>query len=465
MVRSSLNGLLMALVWYVAILGVGIILYASSMLDIRWILTILILVLGTSSLIYAAIKQKGDVLAPTSLLPFVYMWYTVGPLTLSKEFSQDAYVRYLLLNLVGLVSMKTGLWLGTGKCHPYGVLHDDFNQRERDLFLLTIIGMITLSILSLSSHLYVFGGLKGFIETGYGGEYYLALEREFTIGAGWEWWMISIVLLIFYGVVFRSTFAFTCGIMLLIPTLGILLLVGRRRPILYPLFFGFLLLYYRRKKFNPAFIIVALLVGMSILQFVSYLRSFLPMNVMLGIKYLLPIVLKNPVLLAPWNINEFKWPHASLLEILEYGGPGLILGQSYVAAIGAVFPFLGRLFSTVAFDVNKWRLQTFYPKIEAAGGGLAFSPVTEGYMNFGIFGIVLHLLLYGYTIGKIFNRFQRRQTLPNLLLLAGSLPVFALEGIRATSSTFVYAWVRVYLMPWILYWLLHVGQQLWSQKT
>jgi hypothetical protein len=92
----------------------------------------------------------------------------------------------------------------------------------------------------------------------------------------------------------------------------------------------------------------------------------------------------------------------------------------------------------------------------AAGGGLGFSPVTEGYMNFGLIGIIFHLFLYGYVIGKIYARLSSKPSLSTLLLFAGSLPVFMLDGIRVSSASFAYAWMRIYLMPWVIFWLVKI---------
>lgn len=73
-------------------------------------------------------------------------------------------------------------------------------------------------------------------------------------------------------------------------------------------------------------------------------------------------------------------------------------------------------------------------------------------MNFGVAGVVLHLFLYGYIIGRIYSRFSSKPTISSLLLFAGSLHVFMLDGMRVSTASFGYRWFRVYLMPWIIFW-------------
>jgi len=46
---------------------------------------------------------------------------------------------------------------------------------------------------------------------------------------------------------------------------------------------------------------------------------------------------------------------------------------------------------------------------------------------------------------QIYKYFTDKQTCSALLLLAGSLPVFMLDGMRVHSASFVYRWTRIYI--------------------
>ena len=447
-----------SLLWYVFVFSVGFTLYLMSMFDIKSLLIIVIAVLGSSPLIYAALKRGSDALSPGVTLPFTYTLYALGPLYVSSQFSKDVIVRYLLFQLLGLVAMRLGLHIATRRKHSsrfyYAV--DKQEPRARFLLLSTAIGLLLLSSVSLATYFYAFGGLTGYIKVGYGGQFYLLTREAVIVGAGFEWGLLGSILLVFYGLKRRSKPCLFAGGAIFLFLAFIVLMTGRRRQLLYPFLFGLALFHYGHKKIPSPVIVVGLLLGISIAQYYALARYFLPGGLLYALSQVWPAIVKNLSLIAPWAANEFLMPAASLLEVLQYGGPGQLLGSSYVATLGAPIPFLARLFNQVSFDVNTWRLGTLYPDLLAAGGGLGFSPVTEGYMNFGLIGIIFHLFLYGYVIGKIYARLSSKPSLSTLLLFAGSLPVFMLDGIRVSSASFAYDWMRIYLMPWVIFWLVKI---------
>jgi oligosaccharide repeat unit polymerase len=126
------------------------------------------------------------------------------------------------------------------------------------------------------------------------------------------------------------------------------------------------------------------------------------------------------------------------------------LGRSYFAASLVPFPFLHRLIMGSELSVAEWRMQTFYPESADTGAFFGFSPVTEAYMNFGSLGVPPMLFLYGFVIGTIYRRVRDRPTPIGVLALAGSVPMFMLNGLTNQASTLMYQWTRVYLMPCLL---------------
>jgi oligosaccharide repeat unit polymerase len=437
-------------------------LYLASVFDLEAFLILMVEVLGSSSLIFAVFKRDADALSPEVILPFTYMLYALGPLMgplyMSIQFSDDSTVNYLLLQLLGLLSMRIGLHTATRKICSLnsGKFFGNSRVKINSFLLATAIVMILLGALSSATQILAFGGLADFLEVGYGGQYFLQLSEGFTIGGGFEWWVLGALLLMTYGIMYNSRKAIFCGIALFVPIALIILLTGRRSQLIYPMFFCLVLLYYGHRRLSSRIIIPGLLAGIGVAQYYALARSFLPGGLVYALTQVWPSVLKNPSLIAPWMANEFRMPAASLLEVLQYGGPGLLLGSSYLSAVGAPIPFVARLFDKVGFDLNVWRMQSFYPEILAKGGGFAFSPVTEAYVNFDILGIIILMFIYGYIIGKIYARFISRPSLSSLLFLAGSIPVFMLDGLRVDSASFVWRWTRIYLMPWIIYWGLKI---------
>jgi len=440
------------LLWYILLLCVGTIFYLFSIMDTLTFLTFAIAVIGILPLVRTAIIRNSDPLSPKALLPFTYTLYALGPLHVSTQFPSHVIIYYLLLQLLGLLAMRLGLYVAVK-----GRLNLDINRAfhrltgsSKMLWVLISIIIILMSATSLLTYLYTFGGIAGYIEVGYGGNFYLILREGQIIGAGFEWGLLGAILILFYGLKQRSKLCLFGGIVLFVSVAYIVLLTGRRSQLLYPLLFGVALFHYGYKRIPSPVFAVMILLGITIAQYYALARYFLPKGLVYALSQVWPAIARNPYLVAPWAANEFCVPAASLLEVLHYGGPGLLLGRSYIASLWAPIPFVMRLFSQISFDVNTWRLSTFYPDLLAAGRGLGFSPVTEGYMNFGMIGIFLQLFFYGYIIGKTYNHLLTKPTWSALLLFAGSLPVFLIDGMRINSASLMWRWTRVYLMPWII---------------
>jgi hypothetical protein len=195
---------------------------------------------------------------------------------------------------------------------------------------------------------------------------------------------------------------------------------------------------------------LGLVAGIPLAQFYALARYFLPNGLWYAISQTWNIVVQNPSLLIPSSANEFVQPAASLLEMLRNGDIKFVFGRSYLSTIGAPIPFISRLFVQAGFDPSLWRLQTFHPEVLAVGGGLGYSPVSEGYINFGILGIVVHLFVFGYIPGVVYRDFCQKKMLGVYFPCWNSSP-FMLDGMRIHSASFVYKWTRSYLMPWLVF--------------
>lgn len=322
-----------SLFWYVFVLPVGFILYLMSMFDLKSLLIFVIVILGISPLITGVLIKGADALAPSVLLPFTFMLYALGPLNVSSEFTNNVIVYYLSLQLLGLVAMRFGLHMATRRRHILKFYYVPYNQEPRMNFLLfsTAIGLLLLSSVSLATYFYAFGGLSGYIKVGYGGRFYLFTKERQVLGAGFEWGLLGSILLIFFGLKRRSKISLFIGGAIFLLLAFIILITGRRHQFLYPFLFGVALFHYGYKKITFPVIAIGLLLGISIAQYYALARYFLPGGLLYALSQVWPAVVRNPSLLVPWAANEFRMPAASLLEVLQYGGPGLLLGGSYVA--------------------------------------------------------------------------------------------------------------------------------------
>lgn len=418
-------------------------------LNVRFLLTFLLVLFGIWPLALATLVKGSDIFSPNVLLPFTFMLYAIGPLDVSSSFSSNVINFYLLLQLVGLLAMTLGLhsFSGAIKQYPRPLRAD---KEHLSAFFLVMVLMLILSLLSVGSYLVKFGGIRGYLEIGYGADYFQALSEGGLIGSGFQWLMLFGGLCFFYGLMRNAKVYKTLGTITLILTSAIVLLTGRRRELIYPLIFCVVMYHYGRKRLPSFLVAICIFAGIVLSQYYALARSFLDEGLLYALEKVWPAVVKDPYILLPWASNEFRMPAASLLEVLEYGSPSL-WGRSYITAVGAPIPFLARLFAKVGFDLNSFRLQTYYSGLLPEGAGLGFSPVTEAYMNFGFLGVAFVMYMYGLVISRIYRRLLKKPNLSNLLLYAGSIPVFMLEGLRGSSGTFMYTWFRVCLMPWFVF--------------
>ena len=88
----------------------------------------------------------------------------------------------------------------------------------------------------------------------------------------------------------------------------------------------------------------------------------------------------------------------------------------------------------IADSPGAWFNQVFYPSLIARGGGNGFTVVGEGYMNFGILGVILFFVFIGLTL-----KFMYKKASQNVLWLAvyiTSVPIFVYV-IRADLATLI----------------------------
>lgn len=453
------------LLWHTTTVVAFLLLYSTSRPLTAWVA--LLVSVATCPLVSALIRP-ADLLSPQVMLPLTYLGYALGPLIgpavdIRPSFTEAAYQTYVILQLVGLISMRVALWLSESMrvgASRSGPVSKSSNSAEAVAWpfrssVLTAAALGVIAVPSLVFYFRAFGGLEGLLEVAYGADYYQTLSRNFTIGAGPTWILLAAVLLFVTGLRHRRAFCLLAAGVLATGICFVLLLIGARGTLVYTLLFGVVLFNYGVRPLRPGALLFGLTIGVILSVAYSFMRYYLP-DLGLALTHTVRIILTNPRLLNPLASGEFTMPGSSLLELLTYDDVPLLLGRSYLGTIGQPFPFIARLFEDVGFDVSRWRLATFYPEILAVGGGLGFSPVAEGYINFRLAGVVLHMSLYGWIAGQAYNYLRYQRSFGALLFWAGTFPMFLLDGMRIHAVSMVYKWFRGYLMPWMVYWIVAV---------
>lgn len=264
MIEMSLRRVIRSLSIYVPVLSAGCILFIVGFLDLRDFLIFIILAIGILPLVVIVFSREYDPLSPAVLLPFVYTFYAIGPIQVASAFSEDIFIKYIFIQLLGLISMRLGLhaasWRRCTYISAYYIL-DLLKIRSRIAFKLTIVIIFFLSFLSLATYFASFGGLTGYLDIGYGGRYYLKAQESALIGPGIEWLLLSAILLGFYSLKTRSYPCLFISIMFFLFSSYVVLSTGRRSQILYPLIFGIVLIHYCYRRILHYLLLQVLFLG------------------------------------------------------------------------------------------------------------------------------------------------------------------------------------------------------------
>lgn len=430
---------------------VGVVLLAVvPIAGLRAALVAGIVILGFGPALAQITDPSADAMSPRGLVAPFYTLFALGPLLIEGVYSDASMLDYLAIQFMGLSGLRLGL-AGAGRL-PSVAWPSVADAWEREAHPLRVAAWLLLGIAvpSLITYVVAFGGLHGIMEVGYGPQRKLLLMESHVFGAGFEWALLGSTLLAFCGVRYRSRRDVWLGILGWLFVGGVLLVTGQRNPIAYSAMFGFALFHFGHRRLSARATIGFIFAGMTVAQLFSVARFFLDYGLVRAIGSASVDILANPRLLAPWAASQFTVPPSSLLEVIEHGGPPALLGRSYLLALLAIFPFAQSLFMGSEPTLGEWRMQTFYPEAAATGADYGFSPVTEAYVNFGALGVPLVLFLYGLAISAMYRHVRRSPTPLGVVALAGSVPMFMLNGFTNQASTLTYQWVRAYLMPAIL---------------
>ncbi|MBP1919012.1 O-antigen polymerase [Youngiibacter multivorans] len=425
-----------------------ILLLIYAIFGVQTLLILLIIIIGFQPFTYMLFSRNSNAFHPSYIIPFTYSFYALGPMFNVDKFSQGVISSYLFIQLIGLIGLRVGLKQQTK--YRSQDFHLPRNSDVENNILYAGICMVLISIPSIILEINAFGGVEEFFNVGYGTERYLIMQNSTTFGASFQWLILSGVIIGFYGMKTRSLIYSFIGASIFSATTYYFFMIGGRSTLIYIIIYCAILLFYSIKKNMSRFIGSFVIIGMIFAQAISYARFYLSQGFIGAMHQTWLLFLKKPLIFLPIYSNEFRMPSRSLMEVLQFGGPGLQFGRTYLSSITAIVPFLTRLIPDVGFDPVKWYLTEYHNDLLLAGGGLGFSPVTEGYINFGIVGVFFHMFIYGYIIVSLYNYYHKTKNVASLILYAGAFPMFMLEGLRIHSTSFLYKLFRIYLVPFIV---------------
>lgn len=413
-----------------------------------------IAILGLYRLFYACFSRTAQFLDPETLVPFTYMMYALGPLKHRALYTPDTVTAYLLCMLLGLFALHLGLAVlhrASDRAPAQGATHDT-------AMAVSILVLFAISLASALSEIQAFGSLSNLLNFGYGGDRFVLLSNSLTFGGSFQWGLLSSLLLLWYGLGRKSFFLSLLGGASGLVFLSVLFLIGARSTIVYGILFMIILLWGRRTLSRRLTIVLVLgfLFGISLAQLYASARYYLPQGMSETIRQTWRIFKLAPanLLPLPMNIGEFTVPARSLMDVLQNEPGTRFFGATYLHVAGTLIPGISRLIGDIGVNPATWLLERFYPGVLEVGGGLGFSPVTEGYLNFGIIGILLQMFFYGL-ISKYLYLKMKTATGPFwAMVYASAFPILVLDAVRIHAASTLYKFGRIYLIPALIFWLI-----------
>lgn len=455
----------------IAILASWVIVCFASLLDPDLLFSLYFIVIvffGCIAVLNSILLGKIDAFSPGVIVPLIFMFYALGPLKFSGDYSESTLINYMFAQFLGLTGLKLGLLYGgiglpaltdgvpsrrifvkvsKGTDYPLISLNDLLCLR------ITVFLLLITSLFSVVSEMNSFGGFIKYFSVGYGPERFLISETANSFGGGFAWLGVSGVLLLALARLEsrHNGLVRIAGAIVTAFSISAIVIIGGRSTLVYILIFIAVYVHYRVYHFSNSSILIALILGMIFAQIFSHARFYFPEGIWKTISEMVAMTFTHPENFLPWKSGEFHFPARSMLDFLEKGAPPLQYGKTILIALLNSIPFIGRFVNITALNPSEWMMKNFYPDTYAIGGGYGFSPVTEAYTNFGYFGILPMFFIAGFLFALVYKNYVKNKSLQGLLFLMGSAPIMYLDFFRNQLSSSVYKYSRIYLLPWILF--------------
>jgi hypothetical protein len=360
----------------------------------------------------------------------------------------DQYNLVMFIVNLGLLSFLFGYELAA----PRKRMDISTEQKKIPTIGWTLAGT-TLMILALIIHLgFIFSiGIRTWLTEGYQvyihmerySEYYRLWRIQFHIFSfGFGIYITSVALR--YGRLFRGKF----GVALFSIYLSLLVLEGGRTQMVTH---GMILLLVRHFIIKPiklkSLIIIAIiaLTGFSSIKIVRNVAAF---NV--------PKMIEE--LIHARELGQTHWYDflvemggsvrtVNLTTILVPGRESYWYGRSYLQAIIHIFPYMsGLLGRYLGAGPATWLTYTHFGR-EAAGTG--FSIAAEGYLNFGLPGVFIHMVIMGIFLRRIYVRFVTKMSPTNTLIFIVAYGIFMIT-VRNHVGLMFSPLAKITVLAWLL---------------
>ena len=137
----------------------------------------------------------------------------------------------------------------------------------------------------------------------------------------------------------------------------------------------------------------------------------------------------------------------NLTTMLVPGREPYWYGRSYLQAIIHIFPYMSSTLGPyLGFNPSGWLTYTHFGR-GAAGTG--FSIATEGYLNFGLPGVFIHMAIMGILLRRIYTRFATMTSPANTLIFIVAYGIFMIT-VRNHIDLLVSPLTKIAVVAWLL---------------
>jgi oligosaccharide repeat unit polymerase len=359
---------------------------------------------------------------------------------------------YMMICILGLIGFLVGYHSRLTRKVATHMPSVEITDRE---ICLIGVALLLLGVVSFAMVVMSFGGLARYIAIGYGPYRHLLKRATFAFGSGVELIGVAIVLLALVSLRKKKYSYLVIILLFALAWLSLNLLVGSRRVVLYFLAMLVITYNYAIRRVNVIWLLLAIIIIYFFFFTYSYTRRMWPTEGIIGgTVETYNFMVEHPHLLLPFASGEFIPPAEVIEELMRDSSLQLKWGTTYVVAIVRIFPRVGQIFPKMLETLSEWRLRTYHPGVYETGAGLAFFTMGEGYVNFGRVGVFLHMVLYGFFAGMVYQYYKQRKNIFAILLYASIYPLIAFEGIRDAVNRPIWDFTHIYFGPLFLFLLL-----------
>jgi len=382
---------------------------------------------------------------PTSMLfdiPLVDFRYMPGHIG-------AAAIKTLFLYNISFLTLLVGYFVGTRQkmVRRSSASPTDWNYHRLIIASAILVGS---GLLLFGIFLYRIGGVSFYLSLPYDE----AMGLHYGLGylvAGWVLLQLGLVLLFHLAVHLRS-YRFKVAFLGLTVPYAVFAILSGRRILLVTLGFGCVVGYHylvRRIRFRSLLLVAVPFFLMLIFVRVSRFYPGVDLGGKLSLAYE-AVSTADPTHLSPANL-EFGSAFFLTQDIIDHvdSKGDYWNGRSYVQGILNVIPSF--IYEGRPMALDEWYVSSFYRFMWYSGGSFGFSPLAEGYINFGWVGPIPFFFVLGLGMGSFWAFFKSLPSISPPLVFLYSISIwFGIFFHRVTMEWLFKSAFIITILPAIL---------------